>query len=213
MKKKKLVSLLPLVLLFTSCKGVDTEEVFNESKQAISQLQDVTYSSYSMSVIGHVLQFDNIRTTSGSVPDDSIDNSTRNRSAVYRVPLRLSEENYYPDDDEEVSSLDNYTYTRLSNRLTGDSDPMTKMQFRMDGDNLVFYSTGLSRKLTFYNIYLYTVEGIDVYSSVAVYARFNITLTYNNQGLLIKEEVKNVIVDSSAMEKTIDVVSEYTYTE
>jgi hypothetical protein len=214
MKRKCIFLLLPLFLL-TSCHGVDSAKVLSEAKTAVSGLGEVTETSYSLTVQGNVSQFSTFEEPENpySVPNGKV--GSTGKSYLLYSPIRINADNFYPDQAfiDSGAAPANYTYYKLEDYLLSSSDPVTKMEFRKEGDNLLFYSEGVSKTLLFHHIVVDT-DTQEVSDVVKVYSRYDITLTYNSHGLLIKEEIHNhKPLTSTDKLKTVDVVEEYTYAE
>ncbi|MFA6829117.1 MAG: hypothetical protein WCR67_00180 [Bacilli bacterium] len=225
MKKKSLLYFLP-VLLLASCSASDpiipvydedstlicsyTEtKSLKDSLEAVKNLAEVSTSSFETSIEGQIQSFNKFQEFSKkSIPSDDLANNLANRSKILRIPLRISETSFLPanicSDDQT-----NYNYYRIKTKLTGENDPNTVLQFKKDGDDLVFFCEGLSKSIAFYSVLTYSTELTgDNYDSVELYGRFNITLRYNNEGLLTNERV---YIPGTSGDKRVDVTSTFTY--
>lgn len=217
--KKSLFLLLPLLLL-SSCSGnTDSKDVLSRSKAFVSTLKETDKNHYTVEVTGHVLQFDQIdepRERGYSLPTGSTQESDYGQSYLLRAPLRITKENFYPEDGSELSPSV-FTYGYIREKLTWQYDSRTSLCFTSDEETMTFYVVGLSKSITFYNIVTmdddpFTPEENDPYSSsVTLYARYDISLTYDKEGLLIEEKATTQNPMSDDPSRTVEVTGTYTY--
>lgn len=206
--KKKWFSLLLSCLLLASCGNGDPQRVIQESRSAVDALAVPSAAAkYSLTVSGHIVQFSEFRKPSASypVPEGALDSF--GSSYLLHLPVRLTKENYYPtaEDVDPVS----YTYGALRSVLQGTTDDIHFMDFHKEDTDLVFSNSKFSGLVNFYNV---VVPNGTASKPISNYGRYNIRITYNNKGLLLREEVKTVNAGKDADEVTVDVAAEYTYT-
>ncbi len=210
MKLNKVIILLTIPLLsLASCNNNNTD-VLEASKEAVKNLQQVVSTKYSLTVTGNISIFDTFEDPEPSydVPKGIIGDT--GYSYILRTPLLLNEETYYPDDaDLETVDTSQYGYFKITSRLLWEFDSKTSLRFETRDDNLVFSVEGLSKNLVFYHVL--TDPDNMLYSEVQIYARFDITLVYNSEGLLIEETIKSQNPLSDSKEKTVDVKTTYSY--
>ena len=89
------------------------------------------------------------------------------------------------------------------------SDNIHFLEYQKEGDNLVFFTKNVSKDMSFYN--LVVPNGPSKPKPVSCYARYNFTLTYNSEGLLVSEEVKTKNAGKEAEDRTIDAKITYSY--
>ena len=83
------------------------------------------------------------------------------------------------------------------------------MDYKTEDGNLVLFIKNVSKPLSMNNVIV--PNGPSKPKPVKVYARFNITATYNSKGLLIQEDIKTVNYKTDPAERTVDYVVDYTY--
>lgn len=206
--KKSALFLLP-VLLLASCSSYNEKAVIASSKEAVAAVTTTDKTKYTVKPEGHVLQFNtfiNWEDKTYDVPSGVVEGEELNlgRSHALRAPIRLTAENYYPSDDNYYS----YGYGLLKEYLASDIDAKHFLQFKKDGDNLVFYSNKVSKEGWFYNV---DVGNGSKKKPVTVYSRFNYVLTYNKEGLLMTEQIQSTNLNIDSAEMTVDYRVTYTY--
>lgn len=206
MKKKWLCLLLPSLLL-ASC-GVDSKKVIEDSKAAVAALEAPTYTEYSYSALGNVIEFDGFHSPKGSDVVPSGDVGQFGESYVLKIPTLLTAKNFYPEDDTKEDPA-GYAYGYLQTTFESNTDHRHKMDFYKEGDNLVFESKNISMNLSFYHVEV--TEG-SYKKPVKVYGRYNMKATYNKYGLLICEEAQTVNVGKDPVDQTVNMLVNYTYT-
>ena len=210
MKTNKLLLLLALPFLTLASCSDSGIEALEASKEAVKNLNEVTSTEYSLSVEGNISRFDSFEEPENSykVPQGILGDT--GYSYILRTPLLLNEETYYPKEDiSESIDTSQYGYFKIISRLLWDYDTRTSLKFEMRDDDLVFYVKGLSKNLVFYHV-LTDPDNV-LYSEVQIYARFDITLVYNSEGLLIEETIKSQNPLSDSKEKTVNVKTTYSY--
>lgn len=209
MKKISLLLLLPSLALLGSCSSSDPEAVLNEAKEAVNQLAEPTVESYTLEVSGHITSFDQFEESSTySVPSGEVSES--GNSYMIRSPIRLKASGFYPENPKDPSiDLSQYSYSKITSRLLWSGDTVTTMSFEKVDDDLHFYVSGVSKNLIFYHVL--TDQANNLYSQVQVYARYDISLVYNEEGLLIEETVKSQNPLSDEKAETVDIKTTYTY--
>ncbi|MFA6861160.1 MAG: hypothetical protein WCR56_02110 [Bacilli bacterium] len=214
--KKKIIglALLPLLLL-GSCRGVDAEVELNESIEAVKGLTDYKKTTYTVNPTGHVLSFtkfgsatDPQNTKTYNLPTDP--ETSFGTSFLLKAPQVITKTNYYPENADDLSS-GSYSYKKITNVILSSDYDIGFMQFEKDGDNLVFYSEGISKNLLISNVL--TDEANNIYSTVTANSRYNLKLTYGSNGRLLKEECANIATLTNDYDKRIEASCEYTYTE
>ena len=218
--KKSLLLLVPLLLL-SSCTGnADSQDVLSRSQTFVSTLEETDKTHYTVEAKGHVLHFDKIdepRERGYSLPTGSTEGPDYGQSYLLRAPIRITKENFYPENGSQLSPSI-FTYGYIRERLTWQYDARTSLCFTCDEETMTFYVVGLSKAITFYNVVTmdddpFTPEENDPYaSSVNLYARYDIALTYNKEGLLIEEKAKTQNPISGDPSRTVEVTGTYTYT-
>ncbi len=214
MKKRKLIIALLPVLLLSSCNRTDTSKVLSDAKEAVSAITAYTETSYTVAVTGNISKFTSFAEMAvSSVPNPGLGNSSKNRSFILRNPLIITTDNFYPADDlPEGSDTSTYSYNRIITRLESPEDAIHNLEFRKDGDDLVFYICGVSKNLKFYNVYC-DDKNPDIASDVIVNSRFDITLTYSKTGLLKTEKIVSPKSPNGNADSYVDLLSTFTYTE
>lgn len=214
MKKRKLIIALLPVLLLSSCHRTDPSKVLSDAKEAVKAILPYTETMYDVSVTGNVSKFTQFEEKGvSSIPDPKLGNSGKNRSYMLRAPLIITSDNFYPADDApEDTDTSLYSYYRLITRLEGYDDDIHNLEFRKDGDDLVFYICGVSKNLSLYNVYT-DPNSPDFSSNVTVNSRFDITLTYSKTGLLKTEKIVSSKSPNGNTDSYVDLLSTFTYTE
>ena len=210
MKKHTWLYIPLLALSLVSCASDNSQEVIDASCEAIKGLQEVTSTNYTLEVTGHISRFDTFEPPASSydVPTGVLGDT--GYSYIFRTPLLLNEETYYPEDiSQQGLDTSQYGYFKITSRLLWTADSRTSLNFEKTDDSLVFSVQGLSKNLTFYHVL--TDEENMLYSNMQVYARFDISLTYNLQGLLIEEKIKSQTPLNNSIDQTVDVTTIYTY--
>ncbi len=217
--KKAILPLLPLLLLNSCATNPDAEDVLSRSQAFVSTLEESEDDHYEVAVTGHVLHFDTFdepRARGYSVPTGALEGQDYGESYILHAPLRITKENFYPAAGVETSSAV-YTYGFIRERLTWQYDSRTSLCFTSDEDSMTFYVEGLSKNITFYNVVTmdddpYTPEPDDPFvSSVSLYSRYDIFLTYNREGLLVEETIRTQDPITSDFDKTVEATGTYTY--
>ncbi len=212
MKKKALALFLLPLLLVSSCRGVDEEAELKESIAAVKEVTTYTSTKFSVVPAGNVSQFNygfGPISSSYTLPADTA--ADFGISFLLHVPMVVTESNYYPSNYNSSSSC---TYNTIKDILLDSGDPVSVMEFKKDGDNLVFYVENVSKNLVFYHVIVKSERDDIEYSKVQVYSRFHIELTYNKSGLLISETVNNSkSLNTNDANKNVDIKAVYTYTD
>lgn len=205
MKKKIFASFLSFLLL-TSCSSYDESALISTTREEISKITDTTKTSYTFSPLGYIIGFESYLNSDSTKTVPSGKGKAFGSSYLLRVPVRLSSESYYSDEDTSNAS---YGYGVLKKTLASSNDPVHFMQFKKDGDNFIFYSKQVSKSLSFYNVNV----SDNINKPVNVYSRFNIQLTYNSEGLLTEEWVFSTNYKSASKKESVNVLVNYNYNE
>ena len=210
MKKAKSLILLGASLLLTSCSSYDEEALINESKRDLASLQETTKTKYTVSCEGHVLEYKEFYQADREfdVPTGEVINSTAlvGESYLLKAPVRIKEESYISEDAATNATC---SLNKIKVCITGMSDNIHFLEYQKEGDNLVFFTKNVSKDMSFYN--LVVPNGPSKPKPVSCYARYNFTLTYNSEGLLVSEEVKTKNAGKEAEDRTIDAKITYSY--
>lgn len=210
MRKKLLLFIIPLLL--TSCSTYDESVVFNAAQEAVNNLQEITYSTYSVSVTGHVGQFTEFNTFEDrAIPAHTLEDNTANRSLGLAAPVVIEKDNFYIETDDISVNTAYFTYNRIKDRLTWAQDYYSYLQFKEEEGNLVFYCERVSKNVSIYNVITDEFMGTPFYSTVTWNARYYLSLTYNSQGLLIEERIISETPVSDDDSLSVDYTSTYTY--
>lgn len=202
MKKKVFPFCLSLILL-TGCGP--RQDAAALSKAAVAELKVNDKTHYSVNVEGHIAQFENFQEplSEYELPGEEMNFG---RSYVLRIPTKINKANFYPESEDEAVSR--YAYGLLESVLETPDDHINKMTFKMDGENLVFQVRSVSKIMNFYNV---EVTGGVSSEPVHAYGRYNVTITYSAQGLLLNETCVTVNDGVANPKETIHAVAEYTY--
>lgn len=215
MKRKNI--LLLLCFFLSSCNGLKNDNAFREHVyNKLGDLKEVTYSNYTLSIVGHVAQFDKLEKDEETHSVIKIEANKKlndsdptiyniNPSYLLLLPMHITQESFCPSDFSEPEV--GYTYNRFKDQLIYLQDHVTVMEFAYQNDEYLFYSKGVSKYLTFNHVYAEE----EFPDPIEAYGRYNITATYNDQGLLIKEEVKTVSVNDETYNDSVDISVSYNY--
>lgn len=219
MKKVFKYLILPLVFVVSlvSCNTYQEQPVINEAKEAFKNVPGLDENlSYTLEPEGNVAGFSDFNTSrrKGTINKFNTPNGNYGLSFFIHAPLKLSSFNIYPDDPSSVSKSEldnNYAYSKIKDRLTWSSDPNSHVFFKKDGEDYVFYTEGVSKRLTIYNVVTQNYDDEPYISSVVVYSRFNITLKYAADGTLTEENISNVKSLNHEVKNSVDIKASYTY--
>jgi hypothetical protein len=258
MKHKYLLALIPLLL--SSCSK--SSEIFlHDSTEAIKKLEAVTATTYTWEIEegSHVSDANYFLTPSPSYPvpgpsmkdyrfafitneaclgtlqdtDASIRDEFLQCSILTRMPIRITQENYYdPDYQRTTPACDidhivgdsfygkvamdyDMTYHALYAFLDAENtDPQFKTQKGENGkEQLVFYVENCSKQIQFYGMWSGNKDEGDyeILTNPRVTARFDMQFVYNEQGLLVEEKIVSKAPMSQAYSETVYLRATYSY--
>lgn len=222
MKKRLSLWLFPFVLL-ASCSSYDPTIFINGVKEVVSTFETPTETTYTVVPKGHVVKFNefynwednSFDVPSGEVKKEVDENGNEvtteidlSESYASSLPIRLNLQNFYPEDDTKETPTE-YAYGIFSYVLGYNADHIHFMDYKTEDGNLVLFIKNVSKPLSMNNVIV--PNGPSKPKPVKVYARFNITATYNSKGLLIQEDIKTVNYKTDPAERTVDYVVDYTY--
>lgn len=215
MKKKSILLLLPLFL--SSCSGLKNDDAFRENVyKQLGNLKEVTYSQYTLDFKGHVARFDglekdetthDVKKIEANAKLNDTDPTIYNIDSSYMLlfPMSITQESFCPSDYSEPEA--GYTYNRFKDQLIYTQDHVTTIQFKYEDEEYIFFSRGVSKYLSFNHVY----ADKEFPDPIEAYGRYDITATYNDQGLLIKEEVKTSYVADETYDTSVDISVSYNY--
>ena len=219
--KKQLIALLAIpAIVLTSCNsnGYSLQEVLDFSTQKVNTFArpESVYKNYSVVGEGHVVEYDCDPTYSNK-SNTMINYSTdeegiyallvSNNSLFLRLPLIVESNSFNKDvvvgiEDTEVYST---AFEEINAILSSSIDNSGKIHAEETEEGGIHFYT---RRCQFKQLNIYNIDSI---RAISVTSRFDIDLYYNNYGLLVKETIKSDSRVSSAKDKTVDLVANYTY--
>lgn len=210
---KKFRRLLPIAtaaLMLFSCTANYDAETLEESQAAVKELETTTtYTTYTPAPEGHAGDYDTFLTPEETaIPSgETATVADGGESYLFDIPTRLTEANYY-EADEKGSVNVACAYQRLYDLLGSDTDYTNHLQFKKDGEELVFYTENISKNLTLYH--LVNKDGPQkLKASIKVYGRFNLEVRYDKAGLILSESAK--LVNEGSATASVNVVVNYQY--
>lgn len=210
MKKSNLL-LLPLILL-CSCSGYDENALIKRSVASIASIDEATDRvTYTGKPEGHVLNFTEFTVNEqkvNDVPSLELEDSGYVYGSSYALsaPMRLSKNSYYPKEGTDDSM---YSYSTLSYLLNSSGDNIHHMEFEEKDDSLVFFVKNISKELSMGKVN--SDPENPPKKSVKLYARYNITLTYDKKGFLVDELIDTCNVNSAEESKSVHYHITYEY--
>lgn len=211
MKRKFLLALS--VLLLCSCNGWD-ESLFK--KEVLSQLpkESLTEATkYNVHPEGCVATSDKKigrfydTKRDYDLPKGTYDSSTNvfsiGLSYFVYAPIIINSKVFLSDKEQDSGSA----YKNLTNQICYYADHITVLEFKKNEDGFSFFTRGVSKPLTIYN--LYESEDLPDPENVNVIAKFNITLDYDKDGFLKKETIQTI--DYQTKKSYVDLSCTYTY--
>lgn len=210
MKKSNLL-LLPLILL-CSCSSYDESEIISRSVASINTIDEATDRvTYTGKPEGHVLNFNSFtvdETKINTVPSLDLEDSGYVFGSSYGLsaPMRLSKNSYYPKDGNDDTG---YSYATLYFLLNYSGDHLHHMEFEETTDKLIFSVKSISKEISMGKVN--TDPENPPMKNMKLYARFNLTLTYDKKGFLIEELIETTNIATDDESKTVHYHISYEY--
>ncbi len=202
MKKSNLL-LLPLILL-CSCSSYDESELISRSVASISVIDEATDRvTYTGKPEGHVLNFTEFtvdETRKNTVPSLDLGGTGYDFGSSYGLsaPMRLSKNSYYPKEGTDDTG---YSYAVLNFLLNYSGDNLHHMEFEEKTDRLIFSVKNISKEISMGKVN--TDPENPPLKSMKLYARYNLTLTYDKLGFLIEELIETTNISTEDESKTV----------
>ncbi len=210
MKKSNLL-LLSLILL-CSCSSYDENELITRSVASIDKIDSatdrVTYTGKPEGNVLHFTEFTVSEEKKNTVPSLDLEDSGYVFGSSYALsaPMRLSKDSYYPKEGTDDSG---YSYATLSFLLNYSGDHIHHMEFEDTNDRLIFSVKNISKEISIGKVN--TDPENPPTKSVKLYARYNLTLTYDKQGFLIEELIETTNIHTDDESKTVHYHVSYEY--
>lgn len=214
--KKQILFLLPLFLL-ASCSSYSEQAFLRKAQEGLKTIDKTTsLTKYYAQPEGHVLSFEKFffdQTKEAMVPTlEPVDGNPENgfdfgSSYALHVPIRISQDTFYPSDTSTDSA--EFAFSTFNFIMNFSGDPQHHIDYRNDEGNHVFFVNDISKECRIGNIK--TDDNLVKAKDVRIYARFDISTTYDKDGFLKEELIKTIGAENAPQNDTVYYRVTYTY--
>lgn len=226
MKKIKMFTLLVVAfvgLLTTGCidkkspqSGYLSEDEINEivssfsydsTPLAYSYEGNLNYFGYSEDKIPASVKSPELEFVKYPLKSEAEENDYLSNCASYylRLPLQITKENWNQADDAWS------TRYQIESKLYRTSGNDSLYYYQADDGGLIIKAFGVNKELIINNEKLWMAGNCDDLIDIACSGKWNITVIYNAQGLLVLEDFSTVNASQSNLDSSCFGKAEYTY--